>query len=151
MRGLDILTEFSKKAGEKLEPKNIKIDDTTLRDGEQTAGVVFANDEKIYIAKMLDRIGVHQIEAGIPTMGGDEKDAIKAITALNLNCSILGWNRAVVSDIDDSIECGVDAEAISIKSSMSETNTNSVKAGSGCWKACAPLLTMQRNIIYMCQ
>ncbi len=117
MRGLDILTEFSKKAGEKLEPKNIKIDDTTLRDGEQTAGVVFANDEKIYIAKMLDRIGVHQIEAGIPTMGGDEKDAIKAITALNLNCSILGWNRAVVSDIDDSIECGVDAVAISISSS----------------------------------
>jgi len=117
MRGLDILTEFSKKAGEKLEPKNIKIDDTTLRDGEQTAGVVFANDEKIYIAKMLDRIGVYQIEAGIPTMGGDEKDAIKAITALNLNCSILGWNRAVVSDIDDSIECGVDAVAISISSS----------------------------------
>jgi len=117
MRGLDLLTEFSKKAGEKLEPKNIKIDDTTLRDGEQTAGVVFANDEKIYIAKMLDHIGVHQIEAGIPTMGGDEKEAIKAITSLNLNCSILGWNRAVVSDIDDSIECGVDAVAISISAS----------------------------------
>ncbi|OQA21032.1 MAG: 2-isopropylmalate synthase [Actinobacteria bacterium ADurb.Bin346] len=117
MRGLDLFTEFSMKAGEKLEPKNIKIDDTTLRDGEQTAGVVFANDEKIYIAKMLDRIGVHQIEAGIPTMGGDEKEAIKAIASLNLNCSILGWNRAVVSDIDDSVECGVDAVAISISSS----------------------------------
>ena len=117
MRGLDILTEFSMKAGEKLEPKNIKIDDTTLRDGEQTAGVVFANEEKIHIAKMLDRIGVHQIEAGIPTMGGDEKEAIKAISALNLNCSILGWNRAVVSDIDDSVECGVDAVAVSISAS----------------------------------
>jgi len=117
MRGLDILTEFSMKAGEKLEPKNIKIDDTTLRDGEQTAGVVFANEEKIHIAKMLDRIGVHQIEAGIPTMGGDEKEAIKAISALNLNCSILGWNRAVVSDINDSVECGVDAAAVSISAS----------------------------------
>ncbi|MBM3709257.1 MAG: homocitrate synthase [Actinobacteria bacterium] len=105
------------KAGEKLEPKNIKIDDTTLRDGEQTAGVVFANEEKIHIAKMLDRIGVHQIEAGIPTMGGDEKEAIKAISALNLSCSILGWNRAVVSDIDDSVECGVDAVAVSISAS----------------------------------
>ncbi|MBM3707263.1 MAG: homocitrate synthase [Actinobacteria bacterium] len=105
------------KAGEKLEPKNIKIDDTTLRDGEQTAGVVFANEEKIHIAKMLDRIGVHQIEAGIPTMGGDEKEAIKAISALNLNCSILGWNRAVVSDINDSVECGVDAAAVSISAS----------------------------------
>jgi homocitrate synthase NifV len=117
MRGLEVLTEFSKKAGAKLEPKKIKIDDTTLRDGEQTAGVVFANDEKIHIARMLDKIGVHQIEAGIPTMGGDEKDAIKAIASLNLNCSILGWNRAVRSDIDDSIECGVDAVAISISSS----------------------------------
>jgi len=117
MRGLEVLTEFSKKAGAKLEPKKIKIDDTTLRDGEQTAGVVFANDEKIHIARMLDKIGVHQIEAGIPAMGGDEKDAIKAIASLNLNCSILGWNRAVRSDIDDSIECGVDAVAISISSS----------------------------------
>jgi homocitrate synthase NifV len=105
------------KAGQKIEPKKIKIDDTTLRDGEQTAGVVFANDEKIHIAKMLDKVGVHQIEAGIPAMGGDEKNAIKAITSLNLNCSILGWNRAVISDIDDSIECGVDAVAISISAS----------------------------------
>ncbi len=117
MRGLELLTEFSKKAGEKLEPKNIKIDDTTLRDGEQTAGVVFANEEKVHIAKMLDTVGVHQIEAGIPTMGGDEKEAIKAIVSLNLNCSILGWNRAVKSDIDDSLDCGVDAVAISISSS----------------------------------
>jgi homocitrate synthase NifV len=117
MRGLDVLTEFSMKAGKKIEPKKIKIDDTTLRDGEQTAGVVFANDEKIHIAKMLDKVGVHQIEAGIPAMGGDEKDAIKAISSLNLNCSILGWNRAVISDIDDSIECGVDAVAISISAS----------------------------------
>ena len=102
MKGLGLLTEFSMKAGVKLDPKNIKIDDTTLRDGEQTAGVVFANDEKIHIAKLLDKMGVHQIEAGIPTMGGDEKAAIKAISGLNLNCSVLGWNRAVVSDIDDS-------------------------------------------------
>ena len=117
MRGLDLLTEFSQKAGTKIDPKNIKIDDTTLRDGEQTAGVVFANDEKIYIAKMLDKTGVHQIEAGIPTMGGNEKEAIKKIASLELNCSVLGWNRAVKSDIDASIECGVDAVAISISSS----------------------------------
>jgi len=117
VRGLDLLTEFSQKAGTKIDPKNIKIDDTTLRDGEQTAGVVFANDEKIYIAKMLDKTGVHQIEAGIPTMGGNEKEAIKKIASLELNCSVLGWNRAVKSDIDASIECGVDAVAISISSS----------------------------------
>ncbi|MDD3777314.1 MAG: homocitrate synthase [Actinomycetota bacterium] len=117
MRGIDILTEFSQKAGNKIDPTKIKIDDTTLRDGEQTAGVVFANDEKIQIAKMLDKIGVQQLESGIPAMGGDEKEAIKSIASLGLNCSILGWNRAVKSDIDASIECGVDAVAISISSS----------------------------------
>ncbi len=53
--------------------KEIKIVDTTLRDGEQTAGVVFANREKIMIAEMLSDLGVDQIEVGIPTMGGDEK------------------------------------------------------------------------------
>lgn len=59
-----------------LQPNNqvpVQIVDTTLRDGEQTAGVVFANDEKVRIAKLLDAIGVHQIEAGIPVMGGDEQ------------------------------------------------------------------------------
>jgi homocitrate synthase NifV len=117
MSGIDLFAEFSQKAGTRIDPRDIKIDDTTLRDGEQTAGVVFANEEKIHIAKMLDKIGVHQIEAGIPAMGGDEKEAIKKIASLGLNCSIMGWNRAVKNDIDASVECGVDAVAISISSS----------------------------------
>ena len=96
------------------EGKSVKIDDTTLRDGEQTAGVVFANEEKIRIAKLLDAVGAHQIEAGIPAMGGDEKETIKRIAALGLNTSVLAWNRAVESDIQSSIDCGVDAVAISI-------------------------------------
>jgi len=117
MRELDLLTDFSQKAGTTIDPKDIKIDDTTLRDGEQTAGVVFANDEKIHIAKMLDKVGVHQIESGIPAMGGDEKEAIKRIASLDLNCSVLAWNRPVKNDIQASVECGVDAVALSISSS----------------------------------
>ena len=92
----------------------IHIVDTTLRDGEQTAGVVFANREKITIAKMLSELGVDQIEAGIPVMGGDEKATLKAIVDLGLNSSIMAWNRAVVEDIKQSIDCGVDAVAVSI-------------------------------------
>jgi homocitrate synthase NifV len=95
----------------------IKIVDTTLRDGEQTAGVVFANKEKLRIAKMLDAIGVDQIEAGIPVMGGHEKETIKQICKLGLRSSIMGWNRAVINDIEHSLECGVDAVAISISTS----------------------------------
>ncbi|NLK08767.1 MAG: homocitrate synthase [Firmicutes bacterium] len=95
----------------------VQIVDTTLRDGEQTAGVVFANDEKIRIAKFLDAMGVHQIEAGIPVMGGDEKAAIKAIVKADLKASIMAWNRAVVKDVEASLDCGVDAVAISISTS----------------------------------
>ena len=94
--------------------KRIYIVDTTLRDGEQTAGVVFANEEKVAIATMLSDLGVDQLEVGIPTMGGDEKKAIKEIVKRNLKSSIMAWNRPVISDIQEPIDCGVDAVAISI-------------------------------------
>lgn len=101
----------------KQEGARVHIVDTTLRDGEQTAGVVFANAEKIRIAKYLDQIGVDQIEAGIPVMGGFEKQCIKQIVNMGLKSSIMAWNRAVISDIKESICCGVDAVAISISTS----------------------------------
>jgi len=95
----------------------IKIDDTTLRDGEQTAGVVFSHQEKLDIAQMLDEIGVHQIEAGIPEMGGSEQSAIEKIAHMGLQASVLGWCRAVRSSVDAALACGVDAVAISISTS----------------------------------
>jgi homocitrate synthase NifV len=100
-----------------LSDSSILIDDTTLRDGEQTAGVVFANEEKVRIARLLNEIGVHQIEVGIPAMGGDEKKTIKHIAGLDLDASLLAWNRAVVEDIKHSIDCGVGAVAISMSAS----------------------------------
>ena len=63
---------------------------------------------------MLSEVGVDQLEVGIPTMGGDEKEAIKEIVKRKLKPSIMAWNRAVVSDIQESVDCGVDAVAISI-------------------------------------
>jgi len=100
-----------------LSERKIQIVDTTLRDGEQTAGVVFANREKVRIAKLLDELGVHQIEAGIPVMGGDEAEAIKEICRSGLKASIMGWNRPVIKDLEASLACGVDAVAISISTS----------------------------------
>lgn len=95
----------------------VYVVDTTLRDGEQTAGVVFSNEEKIRIARYLDEIGIDQIEAGIPVMGGFEKDCIKEIVSMGLKASIMAWNRAVIADIRESVKCGVDAVAISISTS----------------------------------
>ena len=103
-----------------MDPRNqapVQIVDTTLRDGEQTAGVVFANNEKVRIAKLLDEIGVHQIEAGIRAMGRDEQEAIRAIVTAYLRARIMAWNRAVIKDLEASLECGVDAVAISISTS----------------------------------
>ena len=101
----------------KVKDKKVFLVDTTLRDGEQTAGIVFANREKIHIARMLDDIGVDEIEAGIPVMGGDEKETITAISKLGLNARIMAWNRAVIRDIQESLRCGVGAVAISIATS----------------------------------
>ena len=92
----------------------IYINDTTLRDGEQAAGVAFSLEEKITIAKLLDSIGVQELEIGIPAMGRDEAEAIRAIVGLGLTAKLLGWNRAVRSDIDASIECGLRRIHISI-------------------------------------
>ena len=101
----------------KLGRSRLNICDTTLRDGEQAAGIVFANIEKLRIAKLLDEIGVPQIEAGIPAMGGDEKSSVKRIAHMGLSASILGWNRANIEDISHSIDCDVDSVAISMSSS----------------------------------
>jgi homocitrate synthase NifV len=116
-RFFDLAIELSEEMlNAKVNPP-IYLDDTTLRDGEQTAGVVFANEDKVNIARMLARLGIHQLEAGIPAMGGDEKDAVKKIVDLELPVSVLAWNRAVVDDVRHSLDCGVGAVALSIPAS----------------------------------
>ena len=95
-------------------PPQIYINDTTLRDGEQAAGIAFSLDEKVAIATFLDTIGVQEMEVGIPAMGGDEAQAIRTIANLGLNARLLGWNRAVLSDIQASIHCGLTRIHISI-------------------------------------
>ncbi len=90
------------------------IDDTTLRDGEQTAGVVFSRREKIAIARMLDAIGVGEIECGIPAMGSEEQSSIRALVDLGLSARLITWNRALVPEIKASIACGVQAVDISL-------------------------------------
>ncbi|MDA8413225.1 MAG: homocitrate synthase [Desulfobacteraceae bacterium] len=93
---------------------DIIIDDTTLRDGEQTAGVVFSKREKTAIARMLDSIGVQEIECGIPAMGEEERASIRALVDLGLNARLITWNRALVPEIKASIACGVQAVDISL-------------------------------------
>jgi len=96
------------------ERTKVFIADTTLRDGEQTAGVVFSAKEKISIARHLDAMGVHELECGIPAMGEEERNSIRALVDLGLSARLITWNRALVPDIEASISCGIAAVDISL-------------------------------------
>lgn len=88
---------------------NIKILDTTLRDGEQTPGVSLTSQEKFRIATKLDEIGVNYIEAGSAITSQGERDSIKEISNQGFNAEILSFSRPLNIDIDYCLDCNVDA------------------------------------------
>ena len=87
---------------------NIKILDTTLRDGEQTPGVSLTSKEKFRIANKLDEIGIDFIEAGSAITSEGERKSIKEITKQGFNSEILSFSRPLNVDIDYCLECDVD-------------------------------------------
>lgn len=97
--------------------ENMRILDTTLRDGEQTPGVLITSDEKLKIALKLDELGVDVIEAGSAITSKDEQKSIKTITENNLNAEICSFARPMKIDIDTAIDCNVDSIHLVIPSS----------------------------------
>jgi isopropylmalate/homocitrate/citramalate synthase len=96
---------------------SIKIHDVTLRDGEQQTAVVFRREEKVAIAKRLDALGVHRIEAGMPAVSPQDRAAIEDIAALGLHAEILGFGRCIADEIKVIKACGCQGVVIEIPAS----------------------------------
>ncbi|HKG11215.1 MAG TPA: hypothetical protein VKB07_11640 [Gaiellaceae bacterium] len=86
--------------------------DTTLRDGEQTVGVVLTPEDKLEIARGLAQAGVERIEAGFPRVSEDDYRAVKLIADAGLSSEVWGFSRAVRADVEALVELGVGASVI---------------------------------------
>jgi isopropylmalate/homocitrate/citramalate synthase len=80
-------------------PAKVSIHDATLRDGEQTPGVVFSVADKIAIAEKLDEVGVDRIEAGMPAVSEQDFQAIREISKMGLKARIYTFARAMNTDL----------------------------------------------------
>lgn len=98
----------------------VRFYDTTLRDGEQTVGVVLDPQQKLQIARQLDALGVARIEAGFPRVSADDAEAIRLILKAGLKAEVWGFARAVPADVDALVELGVGSTII-------ETPTSDIK------------------------
>jgi isopropylmalate/homocitrate/citramalate synthase len=98
-----------------LEPQpriTVGLYDTTLRDGEQTVGVVLTPEDKLEIARALDAAGVDRIEAGFPRVSEEDAQAISLILEAGLDAEIWGFSRAVRADVEALVELGLRASVV---------------------------------------
>jgi isopropylmalate/homocitrate/citramalate synthase len=98
-------------------PKQVKIHDVTLRDGEQQAGIIFNKDDKIAIADKLAEAGVHRIEAGMPAVSPNDEAALREIVKRKTTAEIFCFARCMIPDVELAADCGVDGIVIEIPSS----------------------------------
>src|SRR5881628_1549369 len=90
----------------------VRFYDTTLRDGEQTVGVVLSPQQKLEIARHLDALGISRIEAGFPRVSVDDAEAIVLMLKAKLKAELWGFSRAVQADVEELVRLGLQASVI---------------------------------------
>jgi len=94
-------------------PRNtVRFYDTTLRDGEQTVGVVLSPQQKLEIARKLDELGISRIEAGFPRVSPEDAEAIQLMQKAKLKAELWGFSRAVKADVEELVRLGLRASII---------------------------------------
>jgi isopropylmalate/homocitrate/citramalate synthase len=95
----------------------VRFYDTTLRDGEQTVGVVLSPQQKLEIARLLDAAGIARIEAGFPRVSAEDAEAIQLIQKAGLKAEVWGFSRAAKPDVEELVRLGITASVIEVPTS----------------------------------
>ncbi|HII53709.1 2-isopropylmalate synthase [Candidatus Micrarchaeota archaeon CG1_02_49_24] len=109
LEGKIYVSDYNESVNKSLSlPQKVRIFDTSLRDGEQLPGVTYRGEDKIEIARALDKLGVDIIEAGFPVNSEGELATAKKISSLGLKSKVCGLARAITNDIDACIQADVE-------------------------------------------
>ena len=98
----------------------VRFYDTTLRDGEQTVGIVLSPQQKLEIALKLDELGVGRIEAGFPRVSPEDAEAIQLMQRAGIKAELWGFSRAVKADVEELVR-------LSLRFSVIEAPTSDIK------------------------
>ncbi|VVO18359.1 hypothetical protein [Pseudomonas fluorescens] len=123
----------------------IILEDTTLRDGEQSPGVAFSKERKIAIFSSLIEAGIKWIEVGIPAMGGDELDTIETLLERKNEGMLVAWNRGVKNDVIQSLKLGFDAIHIGLPTSNNHLGDNLKKDRTWLLKTASELIKLAKD------
>src|SRR5919108_543327 len=129
---------------------SVGLYDTTLRDGEQTVGVVLSPEDKLEIARALDELGIDRIEAGFPRVSEDDRRAFELILAAGLTAEVWGFSRAVEADVKALVELGVEASVIESPVSDLKLDALGVDREAMLERIVYPVSFAARESIYVC-
>lgn len=127
---------------------DIILEDTTLRDGEQTPGVAFSKETKTKILNSLIEAGVTSVEIGIPAMGGEELDFIKSCVDRQDEARLVVWHRGVREDVESSLDLGFKAVHIGLPTSKGHLKASVRKDRSWLLSTATELIKMAKDRSY---